>query len=204
LLDTGDNIGGGSPGDSTALLEAAIRLDVPGLLTLLFDPEAVDACAAAGSGSTVRLPVGGKSSTRYFRPVEVTANVRLVRDGRFEEPTPTHGGFRHFDPGLCAVLDTTDGHTIVLTSKLITPVSLQQLLVLDIEPRAQKIIVAKGVQSPRAAYEPIAGRLIMVASPGVTAADLSEFSYEARRRPLFPFEDVPDYRPQALTFGDGR
>jgi microcystin degradation protein MlrC len=201
LLDTGDNIGGGSPGDSTALLEAAIRLGIRGLLTIQFDPEAVADCAAAGAGSTVTLPVGGRSGTPSIRPVEVTGTVRLVADGTFEEPTPTHGGFRHFDPGQSAVLETTHGHTIVLMSKLVPPVSLEQLLALDIDPRSFRMIVAKGVQSPRAAYEPICSQLIMVASPGVTAADLDLFTYASRRRPLFPFEEVPGYRPEALTFG---
>ncbi|HET6314841.1 MAG TPA: M81 family metallopeptidase, partial [Chloroflexota bacterium] len=50
LMDVGDNIGGGSPGDSTVLLAAAQRLGVRRYLQTLFDPEAVAACVAAGAG----------------------------------------------------------------------------------------------------------------------------------------------------------
>ena len=47
---------------------------------------------------------------------------------------------------------------------------------------------AKGVHSPRPAVEPIAKKMIWVATPGVTTADLSTFSYKHRRRPMYPFE----------------
>ncbi len=199
LLDVGDNIGGGAPGDSTVLLEAALRLGLRGLLTILHDPVAVEICAQTGVGETRTLSVGGRSGPP--RPIEVTGRIRFVGDGRFEEPTPTHGGFRHFDPGTTAVLDTTDGHTIVLMSKLVAPLSLRQLTTLDLDPTAFAMVVAKGVQSPRPAYEPIAGDVIMVDTPGVTSADLTSFAYELRRTPLYPFEDVPDYRPEALVLG---
>jgi microcystin degradation protein MlrC len=55
-----------------------------------------------------------------------------------------------------------------------------------------KIIVAKGVHSPRPAMEPIASELIWVGSPGVTSADLSTFTYRHRRRAIYPLE--PDTR----------
>ena len=58
LMDVGDNIGGGSPADSTVLLEAAQRLGVRGYLQTLRDPQAVSACVAAGVGARVALEVG--------------------------------------------------------------------------------------------------------------------------------------------------
>jgi microcystin degradation protein MlrC len=53
--------------------------------------------------------------------------------------------------------------------------------------------VAKGVVSPRPAYEPMAAQIILVNTPGVTTADLSFFTYKNRRRPLFPFEVAAAY-----------
>src|SRR6185369_16918632 len=50
LMDVGDNIGGGGPGDSTILLEAAQRLGIRGFLCILVDPAAVQLCVAAGEG----------------------------------------------------------------------------------------------------------------------------------------------------------
>ncbi|MDQ3808667.1 MAG: MlrC C-terminal domain-containing protein, partial [Chloroflexota bacterium] len=62
------------------------------------------ACVAAGVGTTITLSVGGKTDDRHDRPMQVTGRVRVVSDDRFEEPTPTHGGFRFFDGGTTVVL----------------------------------------------------------------------------------------------------
>ena len=66
--------------------------------------------------------------------------------------------------------------------------SQQQFRALGIEPSAEKIIVAKGVHSPRPAMEPIAREMIWVATPGVTTADLTTFTYHHRRVPIYPLE----------------
>ena len=193
LLDVGDNIGAGSPGDSTVLLDLARRLGVRRFLQTLYDPAAVAACAAAGVGATVALAVGGKTDDRHGRPVPVTGRVRLLADGRFEDPRPTHGGWRFFDAGITAVLETADDHTLVLTSARIGNTSIEQMYALGIHPERYRVVVAKGVVSPRPAYAPIAAELVLVDTPGATAADLSTFPYRHRRRPLYPFEPQAAY-----------
>lgn len=193
LMDVGDNIGGGSPGDSTILLAEAQRQGVRSYLQTLCDPEAVAECARAGVGSTLALRVGGKASDTPGKPVDVTGYARLLSDGKFEDPNPTHGGWRYFDGGATAVLETLDGHTLVLTSKLVGNTSIQQMYALGIRPEAKQVIVAKGVVSPRPAYQPIATEVILVNTPGVTTADLSTFDYRHRRRPLYPFEPDATY-----------
>lgn len=193
LMDVGDNIGGGSPGDSTVLLAEAQRLGVRRYLQTLCDPEAVSACLAAGIGQSVSLRVGAKTDDLHGRPVDVTGRVRVISDGRFEEPTPTHGGFRFFDGGTTVALDTTDEHTLVLTSRLVGNTSIQQMYSIGVRPETYQVVVAKGVVSPRPAYEPIASRIVLVNTPGVTSSDLSTFAYRRRRRPLYPFEPEASY-----------
>jgi microcystin degradation protein MlrC len=193
LLDVGDNIGGGGPADSTVLLAEARRLGVRSYLQTLYDPGAVAACVAAGVRSEVTLRVGGKTDRQHGDPVEVSGRIRLIADGRYEEPAPTHGGTRFFDAGPTAVLQTTHEHTLVLTSRRVGNTSLQQMRSIGIRPEAMRVIVAKGVVSPRAAYAPIAAELIPVDTPGVTAADLSRFTFRHRRRPLWPFEPGAAY-----------
>ena len=51
LVDMGDNIGGGSTGDSTFILEELLRQGATGWVIVLADPEAVAACARAGVGA---------------------------------------------------------------------------------------------------------------------------------------------------------
>jgi microcystin degradation protein MlrC len=195
LLDVGDNIGGGSPADSTVLLAEARRQGVRRLLQTLYDPEAVQAAITAGVAATVTLHVGAKTDRNHGAPVEVRGRVRLIADGRYEEPTPTHAGFRFFDGGPTVVLETDDAHTLVLTSRRVGNTSIQQMYSLGIRPETYRVVVAKGVISPRPAYAPIAAELIAVDTPGVTAADLSRFTYRRRRRPLYPFEPDATYSP---------
>ena len=58
-----------------------------------------------------------RPSTRPDDGLPGTGRVRALSDGLYEDPRPTHGGWRFFDGGTTAVLETTDGHTLVLTSK---------------------------------------------------------------------------------------
>ena len=70
LMDVGDNIGGGSPADSTILLAEARRLGARSFLQTLYDPESVQACIAAGVGDTVTVRVGAKTDDNHGRPVD--------------------------------------------------------------------------------------------------------------------------------------
>ena len=188
LFDVGDNVGGGSPGDSTHLLHRARALGAASMLQSLCDPPAASRCIAAGVGARLQISVGGRSDDRHGAPLTVQVQVLAVSDGRYEDPGPTHGGFRHFDDGPSAAVRTAEGWTLVLTSRGGGTQSLQQFRHLGVEPTAHHILIAKGVHSPRPTVEPVAAAMIWVATPGVTSADLSTFDYAHRRRPMYPFE----------------
>ena len=193
LFDVGDNVGGGSPADSTLILHAARRLGVPGLMQALGDADGVKACEKAGVGGRVDLQVGGKIDGRHGKPFPIKGVVTALSDGRYEETGPVHGGFRFFNDGPSAAIKTDDGWIIVLTTRGVGSSSLQQFRSLGIVPEDQKIIVAKGVHSPRPAMEPIAKEMIWVATPGVTTADLTTFTYKHRRVPMYPLEKETTY-----------
>jgi microcystin degradation protein MlrC len=193
LFDVGDNVGGGSPADSTVLLHAARRLGVSDLLQSLCDPGAVEACRVAGVGGRIEMSVGGKIDGLHGTPFPVKGTVTALSDGRFEETGPTHGGFRFYNNGPSAAVRTDDGYALVLITNPAGTSSLQQFRSLGIEPTKMKILVAKGVHSPRPAVEPIAREMIWVATPGVTTADLTTFTYRRRRVPLYPLEKDAAY-----------
>jgi microcystin degradation protein MlrC len=188
LFDVGDNVGGGSPGDSTLLLHAARRLGIGGVLQAIADADAVRACRAAGIGGRIELAVGGKTDAMHGAPFAISGRVTALSDGRYEELGPTHAGFRFFDDGPSAAVRTDDGYAIVLITNPGGTMSAQQFRSLGVEPREAKIVIAKGVHSPRPAMEPIARELIWVNTPGVTTADLTTFAYRHRRVPLYPLE----------------
>ena len=193
LLDVGDNVGAGSPGDSTHVLAAAQRLAVRGLFHSLCDPASVAACAAAGVGARVELLVGGKTDDLHGDAVAIRGVVRMLDDGKFEDAGPTHGGFRFYDAGPRALVHTQDDHMVLLTSHPRGNTSRAELISAGLDPLAQPIIVAKGVHSPRAAYEPIAAEMIQLNTPGCTSADVSVLDYRYRRQPMFPYERATRY-----------
>ena len=64
-----------------------------------------------------------------------------------------------------------------------------------VHPERFQIVIAKGVVAPRGAYQPIAAQIVLVDTPGATAADPFRFEYQHRRRPLYPFEPDAVYEP---------
>ena len=78
LVEMGDNIGGGSPGDSTFILAELVRQGASGFAVVVYDPEAVQSCIQAGVGGMVSLEVGGKADNQHGDPVPIRGNVRLI------------------------------------------------------------------------------------------------------------------------------
>jgi microcystin degradation protein MlrC len=195
LMDVGDNVGGGSAADSTVLLQEALCAGIRDVLVVLKDPESVQACIRAGVGASVTLNVGAKTDDLHGQPVPIHGRVRALTDGHFVEDNPVHGGGRFFSQGPTAVVETSQQQTLILTSLPMAPVSLEQVRSAGVVPERFQIIVAKGVVAPRGAYAPIAARIILVNTPGATAADPFQFEYKRRRRPLYPFESDAVYSP---------
>ncbi|MBI2807972.1 MAG: M81 family metallopeptidase [Planctomycetes bacterium] len=189
LLDMGDNAGGGSPADGTELLFALHnRPDLLPAFVCLYDPEAVQQAKNVGVGASVRLRVGGKTDDQHGKPFEADFVVKGLYEGKFQETQPRHGGFLNFDQGPTAVVETPHGLSIMLTTKRMVPFSIKQLTSCGLDPSSFRILVAKGVHAPVAAYAPVSKHLIRVDTPGCTSADLARLTYHHRRRPMFPFE----------------
>jgi len=186
LVEMGDNIGGGSPGDGTFILRELLRQSARDAVCVLYDPEAARACAEAGIGAEVQTVVGGKTDDGHGAPAEIRGRVRSLHDGRFHEPEPRHGGQTDWDQGLTAVVEVPTGTRIVLNSARTAPMSLHQLTSLGLEPERARILVVKAAIAFRAAYEPIAHQIIEVDTPGVTAVNPLRFEYQHVRKPLWP------------------
>jgi len=146
-------------------------------------------CETAEAGQTLSLNIGGTSLPVYGPPLSGEFELLGCYDGQFTDMRVRHGGFTHYDQGRSAVV-RKDGLTILLNSRRIPPFSTGQLTSCDLDPKQFKIMAAKGVHAPLAAYEEFCERFMRVNTPGVTTADLSQLEYHERRRPLYPFEEV--------------
>lgn len=191
LLDMGDNVGGGSPADGMAIARAILKRGIRESFVCVCDPEAAARATAAGTGARLRLAVGGHAAEWVGDPesqaIDAEWRVRSVGDGRFTESRPRHGGATSFDQGPTAVLDHAGGLTVMVTTRRMAPFSLEQLRHIGLDPAAFRLLVAKGVHAPVAAYGEVCREFLRVNTPGVTTADLSRLRYH-HHRPLHPFE----------------
>jgi len=188
LLDMGDNVGGGSPADSTVLAHEIWRRQIPASFVCLYDPESVQQAIAAGPEARLPMKLGGKTDQQHGAPLAAEFNVVSLHDGKFTEPEARHGGLTDCDQGPTAIVQSDHGMTVMLTSERMPPFSLQQLISCNIDPSAFQLLVAKGVNAPVAAYAPICPHLIRVNTAGCTTADMESLDFQRRRNPMFPFE----------------
>jgi len=194
LMDTGDNIGGGSAGDATFILSELLRQKAEGWVVVISDPEANKAAFSAGIGGAFDEMVGGKTDKIHGDPVRVKGRVKAMHDGKFVETEVRHGGGRYKNMGHTSVIEV-EGSTrdlpnlLLLTNSPTSPNSLHQLISNGVYPERQRILVAKGTTAPRAAYEPIAARIVEVNSEGATDVNPARFTFKHIRRPLFGVDE---------------
>ncbi|MGE3384861.1 MAG: M81 family metallopeptidase [Pyrinomonadaceae bacterium] len=188
LADVGDNIGAGTPGDSTFILKELLEQDAVSAVVIIADPESVAASIDAGIGETVSLSIGGKTDEFHGEPVEFMGRVKLISDGIFVNCGHMRDGITE-DMGRTALVDS-GRIKVVLTENKMPPWNLEQLRSVGISPENEKIIALKSAVAFRAAYGPIAGEIIEVNTPGLSSVDLSQFEFTNIRRPIFPLDKV--------------
>jgi microcystin degradation protein MlrC len=193
LIDVGDNIGGGTPGDATVILAELLAQGAEEATMVIADKEAVDAAVAAGIGGTVTTTAGGKTDNLHGDPVPIIGRVRLISDGHFILEGPENAGTAG-DMGRTAVV-RVGGVNLVLTSKKFAPGDQQQLRSVGIDPTRQKIVVLKAAVRWRGGYGAIAKHAILVDTPGLGSVDLSRFDFEHIRRPIFPLDPQTEWVP---------
>jgi len=188
LVDVGDNLGAGTPGDGTVILAELLKHGAQGSLVLLCDPEAVAKAAEAGVRQRIRLKVGGKVDGHHGPPIEIEGVIRTIGDGIYRNIGPMRDGVVD-DQGRTAIIDT-GGVLVVLTERRMPMWNLQQLRALGIEPTQLRMVVVKAAIAYRAAYAPIAHRIIEVDTPGLAAADVRRFDYKHLKRPIYPLDQI--------------
>jgi microcystin degradation protein MlrC len=186
LVDVGDNIGGGTPGDGTVVLAELLRQDAQRAVVVIADAEAAAQAGAAGVGSEVDLLVGGKVDRLHGDPVRMQGVVRSLHDGQWVHEGPENAGVP-VDSGPTAVV-VAGGVTVVLTSLKTMPGDQQQLKSVGIEPTEQHILVMKSAIRWRGGFEGITTRSIDLDTSGLGSVNLATFPYQRIRRPIFPLD----------------
>jgi microcystin degradation protein MlrC len=189
LADIADNTGGGAAGDTTEILRELLRVGATDTtVACIWDAEAAGVCAAAGTGATVTLPVGGKVDPAHGAPLTLTGVVRAVSDGRFVHKGPMFRGLIG-RLGPTAVLQVGGVKVIVISHRWQT-LDPEMIRFVGIDPARERILVVKSSIHYRAAFEPIAREIIEVDAPGLSSSNLTRFTFTNVRRPIFPLDNI--------------
>ena len=188
LADYADNPGGGGYGDSTRLLAGMIEAGLEdAAFATLYDPDAVRHCVEAGEGAAVHLELGGKVDPRFGEPIVVEGRVERITDGCFTLEGPMLKG-TPIDLGPSVVLRVGGVHVVIANARY-QAYDLQFFRHAGIEPAERAVLAVKSAHHFRAAYAPIASRIVVVdEGGGLTSRNYEELPYERLRRPVYPLD----------------
>lgn len=176
IADTGDNINGGGPGDTTWLLHAALTDRSGRTAATLWDPGAVTAAFAAGVGGTFPAELGGKAETLSGTPVRGDATVRWLGDGTFTNSGPMSRGAR-VSMGRAAVVSLDDTADVILQSLPVQPNDPEMFRHVGLDPDGYTLVLLKGAAALRAGWEPVVHGFVDAGTRGVTDCDLRRMPY---------------------------
>lgn len=192
FAESSDSTGSGSPGDSTGVLKHLLRapLDGPAAIFLV-DPPAVEAAFKAGVGERIDERIGGAFDRTNSKPVRVKGYVKLLSDGRWTARARGYNTGIVTDMGRSAVIEAGQVKLLLAERSAMT-VDPELFRSHGIDPVYCKIVVVKSPNGFRAAYEPIAKKIYIVDTPGVSTAKLSRLFFKRIPRPMYPFDsDTP-------------
>lgn len=190
FADHADNTGGGSPGDSTEILQTFIELNLTEALILyIVDSEVAEQAHAIGVGGRYRGPVGGKSAAIQGPPVIMDAEVMAISNGDFVYDGPMYAGLTG-NMGCSAWLKQGGVSVVVVTSHE-QPLGPAFAKTLGIDCRSMKYIAVKSAAHFRASFEKFAGSIISVDARAIHTQDFKRLKFQNRKRDVFPVEIQP-------------
>jgi microcystin degradation protein MlrC len=187
LADFGDNPGGGAPGDNVTVLRAMLSRGVKNaVFGVVWDPIAAGICADAGVGARFMLRLGGKCGEASGNPFDSVVRVKAIER-------------EHWQTGLKAAIVPLGlsawveigGIDVVIGSRRSQVFSPDAFSNLGINLAAKRCIVVKSSQHFRAGFEPIADRIMIMATPGALQTDFAAVAY-TKKAQLEYFPRVAD------------
>lgn len=188
IADYADNPGSGAYGDATGLLSALLEAGIENAcFGALVDAEAAAFLNTQAKGHEVTLTIGGKTAPEFGGgPLTVTGTVNWTGDGRVVGNGPILGGLeRSFGP--TAVLHVA-GIDILIVSIAHQILDLKQFQTFGIDPTRKNVAALKSMQHFRAAFTPIAGRVIVCDSGALCTLNYESLDYRHVPRPMFPID----------------
>jgi len=197
LVDAADATSSGASGDSNAILRTLVESGCT-LHTLLpiVDEPAVKMAFAAGIGATISTTVGGTLDPQRFKPLRITAKVRLLADGRFR--SESFG--EEWLAGPTAVLDAGN-FTLVVSSRAVNLYDRSFLYAHGQNPERFDAVVVKSPHCQHHMYAAWCVRMVNVDAPGSSSANLPYLGHARCARPMFPLDADVEFTPMAKIYG---
>lgn len=194
IADGSDNPGGGTAGDSIAILSEFMKRGVTGVVvSTVRDPEMVALAHQAGVGAMVKAELGGKTDTFHGPSLPVEARVRLLSDGRYifkgRMFTGTEGNL-----GKTAVLEVA-GNLIIVNENRQQTLDPELMRRQGVEPCDFPFVVLKSTMHYRSNFTELAHAIVEANGPGLSSARLQDFPRKKIRRPFFPLDDGFEWEP---------
>ncbi len=187
IADATDNPGGGGYADATNLLRAMLDagLDNAAFASIV-DPAAVALGEAAGVGAAIEVDLGGHTDPQFGPPIACRGIVRHLSDGAFVNDGPMWQGVT-MSMGPTMVLGIGGVDVVVCTHRLQTT-DLQAFRSQGIEPTGKSVLAVKSSHHFRAAFAPIARKVLVVDSGALCSHDVRRFGFTKLRRPIWPLD----------------
>ncbi|MFN8623098.1 MAG: M81 family metallopeptidase [Chloroflexota bacterium] len=189
VADAGDATNGGSEGDSTELLRAALPHRDRRIFLTVTDPAAARVLRATELGAEASVTLGTGPGGAYNAATAVSGTVAAHPDGRFTYSHPFSRGLPG-DLGVCAVIAIGELR-VVVHEKPVGLIDPEAYRGAGLDPAAAEVLQAKSHVSYKAGFDPVTPRSVIAATPGPTTAALDTLPWRRRPAPLWPFEEPP-------------
>lgn len=197
LVEAADCVGGGAAGDSVATLRALLDLspDEESLVPVV-DPEAAAACHLAGPSAEITVSLGHAVDPKWGSPIEISATVVGLSDGRFTYEGGAFEGAVTMGPSAVVAIGSVQ---VLITTFGTYEWRDEQFRAVGLDPGTAKFVVAKNPMNHAMTYGDIATDIIILDTPGPTPPTCTGLKYQQIGRPFFPFDqDIPGLEPTIL------
>jgi len=195
--DTADNPGGGSPGDATHVLRALLESGAErACFGFVYDPEVARQAHEAGPGSVIEVALGGKHDELHGAPLELSAYVKTLSDGRFVHTSPMLAGVTaNYGPMARLQIGGEHGLDVLVGSARSQVFDREVFALHGIDVTLCDLVVLKSSQHFRAGFAELATEIVTADSPGLTTLRVENFEYPRADGPRWPLDPQTTWIP---------
>ena len=189
IHETSDNCGAGTPGDGTHLLRAMLDAQlgkeqgVRACFGFIVDPVTAREAHTAGTGATIEVQLGARTDDLHGRPVQASAQVKSLHDGRLVLQHMFKGMPLNLGPMARLVIEGID---VVVGSRRSQTFDREPFLALGIDVLRYDLVALKSSSHFRACFQSLAHAIVTADPPGLSTHNISVFPRQRTARALWP------------------